>query len=102
MAVDRSSHSHSEPRFMTVKGAAAYCSLSESSLRERSRQAVLMSTDRDRGGCSSIGTNLRALILSSTSTPRAGRGRCRTDERGAGETFTGACRDSGHENGERR
>ena len=63
-----------EPRFLTVLGAAAYCSLSESSVRREIAVGRLRAYRPRRGRILIDRRELDALILASDARPRTGRG----------------------------
>lgn len=63
-----------QPRFLTVAGAAAYCSLSQASLRREIAAGRLTAYRPRRGRILLDRRQLEALVTGSDQRPRTGRG----------------------------
>lgn len=70
-----------EPRFLTVSGAAAYCSLSETSIRREIAAGRLTAYRPRKGRILLDKRELDALVMGADQRPRTGRGFHQTSSR---------------------
>ncbi len=71
-----------EPRFLTVSGGAAYCSLSETSIRREIAAGRLKAYRPRKGRILLDRRELDALVMGADQRPRSGRGFHQTQNHG--------------------